>query len=182
MFLCKFCLKEFKNKSGLTGHELRSHINLNKQKEYAKKGSKRIKELYPNGTFNGRKHTIKTKERMSEIRVVKLNHKAFYSKRVDYNGTILDSSYEFKLAKSLDDNNVKWIRPKSLKWNDDGQIRRYIPDFYLPDYDVYLDPKNDFLIKKDKRKIHLTEQFNDVTILVLNKNQLEWKFIKSLLR
>lgn len=33
-------------------------------------------------------------------------------------------------------------------WDDDGKQRRYVPDFYLPKYDLYLDPKNDYLIKK----------------------------------
>ena len=44
-----------------------------------------------------------------------------------------------------------------------------------------LDPKNDYLIKKDKRKIELTEQYNNVKIIVLDKEHLEWEDIKKLL-
>lgn len=129
---------------------------------------------------NPRTHSNETKQRLSEIRVDALNDRAFYSNRENYNGITLDSSYESKVARSLDQNNIRWIRPKSLKWNDNGQIRRYIPDFYLTDYDVYLDPKNDFLIKKDARKISLTEQYNNVRIIVLDKNHLEWEQIIAL--
>ena len=57
------------------------------------------------------------------------------------------------------------------------------------DYDVYLDPKNDFLIKEinpalgfnDCEKIKLVEQQNDITVHVLNKEQLTWTYIKTLL-
>lgn len=57
----------------------------------------------------------------------------------------LDSSYERIVAKILDDNDIKWIRPKSIDWySKDGKKHHYFPDFYLIDYDLYLDPKNDY--------------------------------------
>ena len=34
-----------------------------------------------------------------------------------------------------------------------GKKRKYYPDFYLTDFDVYLDPKNDYIVKQDKEKI-----------------------------
>lgn len=86
----------------------------------------------------------------------------------------LESSWEYKVAKSLDDNNISWIRPNYLKYND----RRYYPDFYLKDYRVYLDPKNPFLQEQDKEKISLVEQQNNVNIILLNKNELNWEEIK----
>ena len=127
------------------------------------------------------KHSNETKQKLSEIRSRNLNENAFYSKRTVYNGITLDSSYELKVAQDLDKNGILWIRPKSLKWNDNGQIRIYIPDFYLPDYDIYLDPKNDYLIKKDKRKIRLAEEYNNVKIFVIDKNTLCWDKIKKVI-
>lgn len=178
---CEICKKEFKTTQGLGGHKLRSHLNKDKQKYYAKQGNIKAKELYPMGTFYGKKHTKETRDKISESRCESLNENAFYSKRFEYRGVKLDSSYELLLAKSLDEYNIFWIRPKHLKWNDDGIIRRYIPDFYLPEYNIYLDPKNDYLIKKDQRKIKLAEEYNKVKILILNKNQLDWKEIIKLL-
>ena len=115
-------------------------------------------------------HSKETKEKLSKIRSESLNNNAFYSKRSVYKGITLDSSYEVSVAKELDKNDIRWLRPKSLKWKDNDQIRRYLPDFYLLDFDVYLDPKNDFLIKKDERKIRLAEEFNNVRIIVLDKS------------
>ena len=129
----------------------------------------------------GHKHSIETKSKLSLSKIDKLHNNSFYSKRIDYNGVVLDSSYEFELAKNLDEHNIKWIRPKFLLWPDDDLIRRYIPDFYLPEYDIYLDPKNDYLINKDRRKIQLASEYNSVTILILNKHQLTWDYIKSFL-
>jgi hypothetical protein len=126
-------------------------------------------------------HSIETKQKLSEIRVQALNHNAFYSKRTQYGNSVLDSTYELTVAQSLDENGIEWIRPKSLKWDDNGQIRRYIPDFYLPEYNVYLDPKNDYLIKKDQRKIALAAKYNNVRILILDRNNLTWERIKIVL-
>jgi predicted nucleic acid-binding Zn ribbon protein len=109
---------------------------------------------------------------------------------IDYNGIKLGSSYELKVAISLDENNILWIKPKPLKYLDpNGKFRQYFPDFFLPDYNVYLDPKNDFLINsinpyhgfKDTDKILWVEEYNKIKVLVLNKNQLEWAYIKLLL-
>ncbi len=66
-----------------------------------------------------------------------------------------DSSWEYKIACYLDDNDINWIRPKiGIKWIDNsGKERFYYPDFYLPDYNIYLDPKNEQVIKKDAEKL-----------------------------
>lgn len=71
----------------------------------------------------------------------------------------LESSWELRIAEFLDENNIRWIRPKSLKWEDSNGIsRRYFPDFYLVDGGIYLDPKNPFCIEKDAEKL---EYFKD---------------------
>lgn len=128
----------------------------------------------------GKKHSLETKDKMSKTRVSNMRDNAFYSKRTIYNGVTLDSSYELTLAIDLDKNGIEWIRPKSLVWFDGNQKRRYIPDFFLPKFQIYLDPKNDFLIEKDRRKIQLASEYNNVVILVLSKNQLTWDIIKDL--
>ena len=63
----------------------------------------------------------------------------------------------------------------------------YYPDFYLPEYNVYLDPKNDYLINnKSKRfgitdveKIEKVEQQNGIKIILLDKDNLTWENIKE---
>ena len=109
------------------------------------------------------------------------------SKRLMYNNKILGSSYELQLVKELDDNNIKWDTCKKFKYIDCfNKERSYTPDIYLVDYDVYLDPKNDFLIEninptlgfKDIDKIKWVQEQNSIKIIILNKYQLNWEYIK----
>lgn len=90
----------------------------------------------------------------------------------------LDSSYELRVATALDNNNVKWVRPGPLTWVDKNNVsHRYFPDFYLVEFNVYLDPKNDFLIKRDSDKIKRVSEQNSVTVVVLDKDTLSWEAI-----
>ncbi len=93
----------------------------------------------------------------------------------------LESSYEYKIAKQLDENNINWIRPKGLPYIINDKHKTYFPDFYLVDYDLYLDPKNDYLIRQDAQKINCVIEQNNVRVFILTKTQLDWKTIKSLI-
>lgn len=90
----------------------------------------------------------------------------------------LESSYEYKVAKSLDENDINWIRPSYLPYGD----KKYYADFYLIDFDVYLDPKNDYLISLDIPKINQVMKENSVKIVILDKTQLNWKEIYIVLK
>ena len=127
---------------------------------------------------------------LSNLASVRMTHPQ-NGKTVTYNGIKLGSSYELVVAIDLDANNIKWTKPKPLYYTDrvSGKIKRYFPDFFLPEYNVYLDPKNDFLINhinpetgyRDLDKILWAEEENSVRIMVLNKKQLNWEFIRNLL-
>ena len=123
-----------------------------------------------------------SKEEQKEIKSTwKKRHKT-----IDYtlkSGEVvqLESNYEIWVATSLEHNNIRWVRPKSFTWFDDnGKAHQYTADFYLLDYDVYLDPKNDFLIEKEmtKIKIERTCRFNNIRVIVLNLQELSWVHIK----
>ena len=74
-------------------------------------------------------------------------------------------------------------------WND-GKQRTYFPDFYLTDYDVYLDPKNDFLLSEKykyhglttKEKIERAQFYNNVIIVLLNKESLSFEKIMECIK
>lgn len=76
-------------------------------------------------------------------------------KRVEYNGIWLDSNWEKEIAIWLDEQKIYWIRPSdAILWLDsNGKTRRYFADFYLPDHNLFLDPKNPFVISKQKEKL-----------------------------
>jgi hypothetical protein len=93
----------------------------------------------------------------------------------------LQSSFEVAVARSLDANAIVWTRPAAMIWTDtNGEAHRYYADFYLPGHDVYLDPKNDYLIPKDRAKIQAVCDQNKVAVLVLTKDQLDWQTIRRL--
>lgn len=93
---------------------------------------------------------------------------------------VLESSFERRLANDLNRNNILWVRPNPVTYVDQtGATRRYYPDFYLPAYNVYLDPKNDFLIETDIDKIKRSAKQNKIRIFVLRENHLTWNSIKS---
>jgi predicted nucleic acid-binding Zn ribbon protein len=66
----------------------------------------------------------------------------------------LQSTWELEIASLLDTMGIKWIRPKPIEWHDNRAIKHlYFPDFYLPDFDLYLDPKNHLVMQQDHEKM-----------------------------
>ncbi len=118
----------------------------------------------------GHKHTQQTKELLRE-KALKSNHRRLLKSTVKYltkKGEIilLDSSWEVALAKRLDELDIEWNRPEPIKWIDKlGRKRNYFPDFYLPKYNLYLDPKNPAAVKQQHEKIQwLLSNVNNLII------------------
>lgn len=98
------------------------------------------------------------------------------------NNVFLQSSYEVRLANSLNSNNVVWIRPAYFNWIDENNKKhKYFPDFYLPQYDTYLDPKNKLLLERDFIKIKTVRDQNGINVLMFGKDHLEWDNLKTLI-
>jgi len=49
----------------------------------------------------------------------------------------------------------------------------YHPDFYLPELNIYLDPKNSFCIVRDTEKISRVESQNGVKVLIIPVEQIK---------
>jgi len=138
---------------------------------------------------SGRPHTEEEKQRLRELALSRGLGGFAWRRGIYYNGIKLDSSYEVIVAESLDLNHIMWERPSRFAYHMENKLHYYTPDFYLPEYDVYLDPKNDFLLNninsvlgyKDTEKIKQVELENNIKVLVLSKDQLTWDEIKKLL-
>ena len=138
------------------------------------KAAKSIKALHESGrydhidhkTFLGKKHTDASKMKIKE-KALASKHRRLRKGIVEYKGILLDSSWELALAKRLDDLNIKWIRPDPIEWKDtDGVIHNYFADFYLTEYDLYLDPKNPHAINVQKQKLDiLLKQYSNIKII-----------------
>jgi hypothetical protein len=130
----------------------------------------------------GPKHTQATKDKCRK-KALADNRQRKNRKTILYNGIYLDSSWELKVAIDLDKNNIKWTRPEPVYYQDGSSRRRYFADFYLPAYDVYLDPKNERVRTQSIKKFELIAKDNpDMRLILLNYNQLSWEIIQELIR
>lgn len=97
-----------------------------------------------------------------------------WSKRSNYitveGATVsMDSTWEVACALRLDELGIRWIRNPSikLKYITRGRrARNYIPDFYLPDYDVYIEVKG-YWTDAARHKMKDVQARNPVKILIL---------------
>lgn len=213
-YICPHCGKEY-SKMGIGNHIWRNHTEKGKEfdpnkgfqdgsrtawnkgltaetDERVKRRLETFKKKIESGelVIKGHPHTEESKKHLSEC-AKKRNLGGWYSsKRFVYNGVTLQSSYEVEFAKNLDENNIKWIRPKPFYYILDGSEHRYYPDFYIEKLDVYVDPKNDFLIERvnphlgitDMEKIQLVERQNNVKVIILNKNELTYNDLLNKLK
>jgi hypothetical protein len=86
----------------------------------------------------------------------------------EYNGFKLKGNWELKVAKLLDENNIKWtniIEPFPYFWNNNWHL--YFPDFYLPDFDVYIEVKG-FQRERDLMKWKSVNK-----LIILKKKEIE---------
>lgn len=120
----------------------------------------------------GRHHTEESKEKIRQA-MLKSSHRRMSRATRSYtmkDGSIikLDSSWEEILAKRLDELNIKWIRPVDpIRWFDSKNIgHNYFPDFYLKEYDLYLDPKNPYALRLQYDKILIiTKMLSNLVII-----------------
>jgi hypothetical protein len=103
-----------------------------------------------------------------------------------YGEVKLDSKWEVLVVESLEHNDIKWQRGKSFEWTrpSDNTVHRYFPDFYLPDYDIYVEPKNPYKWKTDynfeKYKInYVIKHHNIIVVMILDSNHANWEYIKT---
>lgn len=114
----------------------------------------------------GIQHTDETKEILSK-KALASKHRRLRKNPIEYNGVLLDSTWELELAKRLDSLKIEWIRPEPLPWIDNnGKHHNYFPDFYLPKYKIYLDPKNPHAINVQMKKLKKLENLYPNIVLL----------------
>lgn len=191
MFICNFCGKECKNDNSYRNHERlcpsnkdRNYVSHTAGKPAWNKGMVGDPRCSRMGVI-GKPHTDETKQNLSRLAKERglggYRENAGRSKKfkvIDSFGkeTVLQSTYELACFNILTELNIKWIRPKALKYNG----RNYFADFYLLDYDIYLDPKNNWKAKSDNEKINKVRSQNNVKVFVLLKEQITTEHIRHL--
>jgi len=92
---------------------------------------------------------------------------------------------EAEIARLLDFYGVHWqYEPRSfvLGRSDDGQTTKaFTPDFYLPDYDLFLEVttvRPSLISRKNRKLRHFREQYPDINIKLLTLRDVEALFLK----
>lgn len=210
LFICKFCLQERVNQNSLRNHERLCKSNpkrqftpfhdpqIQKEKQKSNQYLKAKLEGLPIPEHKnkgkpgkkGYKHTDDFKNKQRDNALRRNLGGVRQSKHIIYNGKSLGSSYELQVAIELDKNGIRWDTCKKISYIDSfGKSRNYTPDFYLTDYNVYLDPKNDYLLNNvnprlgfsDKEKINRVMEQNNIRVILLDKNNLTWDAIQKAL-
>lgn len=105
------------------------------------------------------------------------NKKLFLFNNPYQGQVVLESSWELEIAELLTEKKIKWIRPEPMKWVDnENKEHLYYPDFYLPEKDLYLDPKNPYCMELDTEKMEIVSK--EINIIYGNiekiKNVFNW--------
>ena len=183
---CKYCGKEF-NKYGIKNHEIHCKLNPNyipgksnfwihpetkiKSNQFIKAKELGLdKPIISNETKNkignswrNKKHSDIEKQKIKETIKENINtgnwHLSFSKSRIiEYKGIKFLGSWEANFARYLDEHNIKWERPnKYFDYIFENENHKYLPDFYLPDYNLYIEIKG-YPTNKDFAK---WEQFNN---------------------
>lgn len=185
---CKYCKQKFdisdKTKGWMANHSRWCDLNpkrltYNKDLKKARSFKKNFNNQFTYGAIvseetkekqrlasTGKNHTEKTKQLLRH-KALASPHRRLKKSTVEYKGILLDSSWELELAKRLDELGIEWYRPDPLPWIDEAGIKHnYFPDFYLPKYDKYLDPKNKHAIKVQENKLKiLFTQYKNIDII-----------------
>jgi hypothetical protein len=149
------------------------------------KYSKSLKSSLNSGkikpSFLGKHHSKKTREKMSLIQAT--DPKGGICKWIPYQRgdkiIYLQGTWELKYAQYLDSLKLEWIKPghgdlkNSFYWVDDEGIKRiYTPDFYVFDWNQYIEIKG-YWRPKDRIKMKKVLEQNKIDIQIIEIKEMK---------
>lgn len=114
----------------------------------------------------------------------KLWSKQSLYERKDGSKVLMDSTWEVAMAERLDHLKISWDRREDMKlgyYSKKGRKRNYIPDFYLPEYDTYIEVKG-YWTDAARYKMQSVSEVNDVKIVILESLESIKKFSRRKLK
>lgn len=182
-YQCPFCQKEY-SKSGICTHIWRTHDegknhdpnigykNKNRKvwnkgltnqtdqrvKKIGKKISQIFKKQVESGTFQKNGWAVWTEEqKLSWSKKQSENNQGGKCKWFKIDGKKVQGTWELNLALKMNELNILWQRCKPLVYYKENKEKRYTPDFYLPEYNLFLEIKG-FWIADSKEKMRLVSE------------------------
>lgn len=191
----KYSNKEMKSKMGWAR-------GLTKETdERVKRAAEEQKRLFAEGVtvnyWEGKSLSAEHKEKLSIAQAKVLEEQNIsnrfqdikYYKEKNINGEefSLRGTYELKMALWLNENKILWVRKIYLKYIKGEDNKTYTPDFYLPEYDIYIETKG-YYSEKDQDKMKLVLEQNQVNLKMVFTEDIKkidngtFKFSKLLLK
>jgi len=132
-----------------------------------------MREKVTNGTYVKSVMSQEAKGRLSER--MSLHNPGGRCKWYDVDGVKVQGRWERDVAIILSEMGIKWLKPTTkkhvLKYQRDGEIKSYTPDFYIEDGDFYVEVKG-YWWGDDKRKMELVKEYNPtIDILLVEENE-----------
>ena len=187
--ICKHCNELKKSKRSLSAHQPICPKNINRvyiNGMTGKKGTnhfKKAKELglpVPSTWNKGRTDlpprkpiSDETRQKMSSAKLIKNN--GGRCKWYEIDGQKVQGTWELSIAKILNLLNIKWQKVTSslhsfeYNFSDDGAIHLYIPDFYLPEYNIYLEIKGYWWGRSYEKMQIVKNRYKDTTFIIIDK-------------
>jgi hypothetical protein len=129
---------------------------------------------------SGQNMTKQAREKISKARSIYLeevgnggfvNIKWYKIKNIKNEEFIVRGKWELELAEILNNENIYWIRKVYLTYIKNEMTKTYCPDFYLPDYNKYIEVKG-YFSQIDKEKISLVLEKNNIDLQMIFKKDL----------
>lgn len=131
--------------------------------------SKTVQTNVANGTYNPIIMGEDARQRLSERQ--SLRNSGGKSKWYDVNGKKVQGTYERDFALALEDQGILWDKIATnnhiFKYFQNGKIRSYAPDFYLPEFNIYVEIKGFWWGDDEEKMKCIKEQHHDKKIIVL---------------
>lgn len=187
--ICKHCNELKKSKRSLSAHQPICPKNINRvyvNGMTGKKGTNHIKKAKELGlpipdTWNKGRRDLpqrknisqETREKMSKSKLLKNN--GGRCKWYDIDEKRVQGTWELSIAKILNMFNINWIKvttyDRSFKYMfPDGDLQHtYIPDFYLEDYDIYLEIKGYWWGRSYEKMEIVKSMYKNTRFIIIDK-------------
>lgn len=155
------------------------------KKDMGRSNGKRVHKTYCGSNPNRivrRGKTVEEKEHLSRVMAERMSNpdckigifNTQHEKVANLLGVewMMQSSYEIKLAKWFNNKSIEWNKSEKLVYVHEYCDRIYIPDFYLPAYNIYFEVKGYFK-EEDKSKMRIVLEQNDVVLYLITKSTID---------
>lgn len=121
------------------------------------------------------KHTkdkLSSEQRQKEKRI----------KNLTYKGVVFSSYFEKEVASYLDQLGIAWERNEKAfpAVMEDGRVLHFVPDFFLPDYNIFCESKGTWWTADKRKKTFLAVEQNNLNFVCIMLK--DWKKSKKILR